>query len=491
MEKKYLTTGQILNMSVGFLGIQFGFALQNANVSRIFETLGAKIEQIPILWIAAPLTGLVVQPVIGYLSDRTWTRLGRRRPYFLAGAIMASLALVAMPNATALWMAAVLLWIMDLSINVSMEPFRAFVADNLRDEQRTKGFLAQSFFIGLGAVIGSLLPWALEHLFHVPNTAPPGHIPPTVKIAFYTGAVVFLAAILWTVFTTTEYPPEELAANKQNTPEPEPAEQKQFYTAALVLGALGVAIVGSNSTYWQDWGIYLLGTGLVVAAILFYAGGLLRNLRPGNALVNIASDMLRMPRTMRQLAWVQFFTWFGLFAMWIYTTATVTRHIYLTTDTSSAAYNEGANWVGVLFTVYNGIAALVAVVGLPQLARLTGRKRTHAFSLTLGALGLMAFLVIRDPKALLIPMVGVGIAWASILSMPYAMLARVLPAHKMGYYMGVFNFFIVIPQLIAATVLGLTVKKLFHGDPLYALVLGGISMLLAALLTLKVDDNAR
>ena len=489
MGKKHLSVGQILNMSVGFLGIQFGFALQNANVSRIFETLGAKIDQIPILWIAAPLTGLVVQPVIGYLSDRTWTRLGRRRPYFLAGAVMASLALVAMPNASALWIAAVLLWMMDLSINVSMEPFRAFVADNLREEQRNLGFLAQSFFIGIGAVAGSLLPWLLEHLFHVPNTAPPGHIPLTVKISFYAGAAVFLAAILWTVITTNEYPPDELITNEQNQTETEPAEQKQFYTAALVLGALGTAAISANSTYWQDWGVSLLGVGLVVAALLFYGGGLLRNFRPGNALVTIASDMLRMPRTMRQLAWVQFFTWFGLFAMWIYTTASVTRHIYHTTDTSSAAYNEGANWVGVLFTVYNGVAALVAVFGLPQMAYMAGRKRTHALALSLGALGLAGFLLVRDPHHLIYLMIGVGIAWASILSMPYAMLARVLPARKMGYYMGVFNFFIVIPQLIAATILGLMVKKLFHGDPLYALVLGGASMLVAALLTLKVNEN--
>jgi maltose/moltooligosaccharide transporter len=432
--KPRLTFWEIWNMSFGFLGIQFGFALQNANVSRIFETLGAKVENIPILWIAAPVTGLLVQPIVGYLSDRTWNRLGRRRPYFLGGAILASLALVVMPNSPALWVAAGMLWIMDASINISMEPFRAFVGDNLPSAQRTTGFAMQSFFIGAGAVVASMLPWLLTNKFGVSNEAAPHVIPDSVRISFYLGAAVFFLAVLWTVFRSSEYSPAEMASFDEN-------QAREVKTA-----------------------------------------------RSGSAIVTIFRDFRDMPRTMRQLALVQFFSWFALFAMWIYTTAAVTSHIYGTTDTSSARYNEGANWVGVGFAAYNGVAALVAFA-IPVLAMRTSRKAAHAICLLCGALGLVSILAISEPRYLLVSMVGVGIAWASILSMPYAILCGSLPPSKLGYYMGIFNFFIVIPQIIAAALLGFIVGHFFGGAAIYALLIGGASLVLAAALTLRVDDR--
>ncbi|HEV2749060.1 MAG TPA: MFS transporter [Gemmatimonadales bacterium] len=432
--KPHLSFWQIWNMSFGFLGIQFGFALQNANVSRIFETLGAKVENIPVLWIAAPVTGLLVQPIVGYLSDRTWNRLGRRRPYFLTGAILASLALLVMPNSPALWVAAGMLWIMDASINISMEPFRAFVGDNLPSGQRVAGFALQSFFIGTGAVVASMLPWLLTNLFAVHNEAAPGQIPDSVRLSFYMGAAVFFAAVLWTVLRSKEYSPTEMASfTEDQTGE---------------------------------------GTGADT----------------DSAFVTIVNDLLDMPQTMKQLAWAQFFSWFALFAMWIYTTAAVTSHIYGTTDTTSALYNEGANWVGVGFSAYNGVAAVVAFA-IPPLAKWASPKVAHVICLVCGALGLLSIYFIADPRYLLGSMVGVGIAWASILSMPYAILTGSLPPSKLGYYMGVFNFFIVIPQIVAAAVLGFIVKRFFADEAIYALVVGGGSLLLAAALMLRVKDE--
>jgi len=432
--KPTLSYWQIWNMSFGFLGIQFGFALQNANVSRIFETLGAKVENIPVLWIAAPVTGLLVQPIVGYLSDRTWNRLGRRRPYFLTGAILASLALLVMPNSPALWVAAGMLWIMDASINISMEPFRAFVGDNLPAAQRVTGFAMQSFFIGTGAVVASLLPWLLTTRFGISNEAPSGMIPESVRLSFYLGAAVFFAAVLWTVIRSTEYSPAEMASFTEN-----PARE---------------------------------ATGP----------------QTKSALVTILNDFLDMPRTMKQLAWVQFFSWFALFAMWIYTTAAVTRHIYGTTDATSVRYNEGANWVGVGFAAYNGVAAVVAFA-IPPLARWSSPKAAHVICLACGALGLVSIYFITKPGYLLGSMIGVGIAWASILSMPYAILTGSLPPSKLGYYMGVFNFFIVIPQIVAAAVLGFIVGHFFHKEAIYALLIGGGSLLLAAALMLRVREE--
>jgi maltose/moltooligosaccharide transporter len=429
--KPRLSFWQIWNMSFGFLGIQFGFALQNGNMSRIFETMGAQEDKLAFLWIAAPTTGLLVQPIIGYLSDRTWSpRWGRRRPFFLIGAIFASLALTIMPHVSALWMAAGMLWIMDSSINISMEPFRALVGDLLPSNQRTAGFGFQTFFIGIGAVVGSLLPYIYTNWLHVSNVAPAGQIPLSLKYAFYTGGIVYFLAVAWTVFTTKEYPPVDMAEFE--------AEKRR-------------------------------------------TAGFLNGVRESFA------GIADMPRTMRQLAIVQFFSWLALFSMWIYATPAITSHIYHTSDTTSKLYNEGADWVNVCFSVYNGVSALAALA-LPYVARATSRRVTHLICLTAGGLGLISIYFIQNPQLLLVSMVGVGIAWASILSIPYAMLAGALPSNKMGYYMGVFNFFIVLPQMLASVTLGFFTKQVFGGDSSLTLVLGGCSMILSGLLTLRVND---
>ncbi|MBN1985951.1 MAG: MFS transporter [Prolixibacteraceae bacterium] len=498
-KKPTLSFWQIWNMSFGFLGIQFGFALQNANVSRIFETLGARVEDIPILWIAAPVTGLIVQPIVGHMSDKTWNRLGRRRPYFLTGAILASLALLLMPNSPTLWIAAGMLWIMDASINISMEPFRAFVGDMLPNEQRTRGFAMQSFFIGTGAVVGSFLPYIMTNWLNVPNTAAEGLIPPSVKWSFYIGGVVFFLAILWTIISTREYPPEKmkeyeaeekLHKNVGKDYDETPVKKEKFLFAGTLFGAIGAVIILVTYLLHFKKELYILG-GILVVFFLLMLGAYFLKLKEkeNNALVEIFTDLLRMPATMKQLAVVQFFTWVGLFAMWIYTTSGVTSHIYGTSDTLSKAYNDGADWVNVLFGVYNGMAALVAFL-LPVLARLTSRKITHAVCLLAGGIGLASVYLLHDPAWLLLSMVGVGIAWASILSMPYAILTGSLPSHKMGIYMGIFNFFIVIPQILAATILGFLVQDVFGGKAILALVFGGASMVIAAIMVLFVKDVA-
>ncbi|MEP1306908.1 MAG: MFS transporter [Balneola sp.] len=498
--KPRLSFWEIWNMSFGFLGIQFGFALQNANVSRIFETLGASVDDIPILWIAAPLTGLIVQPIIGFFSDRTWTRLGRRRPYFLFGAIFASVALVFMPNSPALWIAAGMLWIMDASINVSMEPFRAFVGDMLPSEQRTKGFAMQSFFIGTGAVIASVLPWILTNWFGVANTAPEGIIPPSVKWSFYMGALAFITAVGWTVFKTKEYSPEQMKAfeeaEKEELNDPnalreipiEAGEGQSKIKLGIVFIILGAITTYLTMSFELDKEVFVATGGLIaVGLISLMAGMFQKSGKTEQGLVVVMHDMINMPKTMKQLAVVQFFSWFGLFAMWIYTTSAVTAHIYGATDTTSALYNEGADWVGIMFGVYNGVAALVAF-GLAPFAKLTSRKMVHAVALVLGGLGLISIYFFSNPMLLIISMIGVGIAWASILSMPYAILAGSLPANKMGLYMGIFNFFIVLPQLLAATILGFVTRSVFGGESVYALMLGGAVMIVAALTMYFVDD---
>ncbi len=512
-QKPRLNFWQIWNMSFGFLGIQFGFELQNSNVSRIFETLGANKDEIPLIWIAAPVTGLLVQPIIGYLSDNTWHPYwGRRRPFFFIGAILAAIALLIMPNSPTLWVAGGMLWIMDAAINISMEPFRAFVGDKLSPEQRTKGFAMQSFFIGVGSVIAAMLPWMFTNLFNVSNTAPAGVIPDAVKWSFYLGAFAFLAAVMYTVFTTKEFPPENLERFRE--------EQRK--------------------------------TTLKMALKESFEG------------------IFKMPKTMKQLAIVQFFTWFALFSMWIYATNAVTSNIYdmkvttalyekisgfiknntletggnasrseedikkeqkrinslqgdlkeidrfqsdeemkiLTTnlagyylekgnpDATERAtlervqkeYNTGADWIGVISSVRNGIAALFAFL-IPLIARRTNRRITHMLSLMIGGIGLISMMFVTDPNYLMVSMAMVGISWASILSMPYAMLAGALPADKMGYFMGVFNFFIVIPQIVAASILGYFTMQFFHGNTMLTLVLGGVSMILAGLLVLNVEDK--
>jgi maltose/moltooligosaccharide transporter len=497
MKKPTLSFWQIWNMSFGFLGIQFGFALQNANVSRIFQTLGATVESIPILWVAAPVTGLLVQPVIGYLSDNTWNRLGRRRPYFLVGAILASCALIMMPNSPSLWVAAGMLWIMDASINISMEPFRAFVGDMLPDEQRTKGFAMQSFFIGTGAVIASALAWMMTEWFNVSNEPSGGRQADSVTFSFYIGATVFLIAVAWTVFSTKEYSPDQLAKfenkNENNTKKNGSSRQEysrkiNYLRNSLIWVLAGLVISWLLIKMKWEKELFILSFGLIFFGIIqFITWNFIRK-KKTNGLVNIIEDLFHMPRAMGQLAFVQFFSWFALFSMWIYSTPAVTSHIFGATDTVSDAYNKGANWVGVLMAVYNGFAALIAFL-LPVLARLTNRKITHLIALMFGGIGLASFYIIRNPDMLIISELGIGFAWASILAMPYAILTGSLPQKKMGVYMGIFNFFIVIPQILAASILGALVRHLFRGEAIFALVLGGVSMIIAGLITLMVEDK--
>jgi maltose/moltooligosaccharide transporter len=494
--KPQLTFWQIWNMSFGFLGIQFGFALQNANVSRIFETLGAKVESIPILWIAAPVTGLIIQPIIGHMSDNTWNRLGRRRPYFLTGAILASLALLIMPNSPVLWVAAGMLWIMDASINVSMEPFRAFVGDMLPSEQRTAGFATQSFFIGTGAVIASVLPYIMTNWFNVQNTAPAGQIPLSVKLSFYIGGIIFISAVLWTIMRTKEYSPEQLkefSAEEKHVSEEDlnavkSLGSKAFFRRSIYWILAGIVVSLLIRYFSLEKELYILSIGIAgFGLIQIITGLLIANGKTKNGLVVVLRDLFMMPETMGQLAVVQFFTWFALFSMWIYTTSAVTSHIYGTKDPTSELYNKGANWVGVLFAVYNGFAAVVAFL-LPVIAKYTNRRITHSISLIAGGLGLISIILFKNPNLLILSMLGVGLAWASILAMPYAILTGSLLANKMGTYMGIFNFFIVIPQIMAASILGFFVKSLFHGESIYALVTGGISMFIAAVIVLFVND---
>jgi maltose/moltooligosaccharide transporter len=518
--QRKLSFWELWNMSFGFFGIQFGFELQNSNVSRIFETLGANKDDIPILWIAAPLTGLLVQPIIGYISDRTWHPYwGRRRPFFFIGALLATIALFIMPNSPTLWIAGGMLWILDASINIAMEPFRAFVGDKLTPQQRTAGFAMQSFFIGVGSVIAALLPWVFTNWFGFSNTADAGEIPDSVKWSFYLGGLAFLGSVLYTVFTAKEFPPEDIEKFKEE----------------------------KKNTTFKD------------------------------ALGETFGGIFKMPTTMKQLAFVQFFTWFALFAMWIYSTNAVTANKYnmkvdqqlvtkmeaalkadsltmasalassnpsqideekdklqkrieslqtdikeirdyrsthnpvaisvnlanhfadslnpQTTLAEKAAlkrvqqeYNDGADWLNVCSSVRNGVAALFAFI-LPLIAARTNRKITHLICLVIGGIGLISIYFITNPTYIIVSMGMVGIAWASILSMPYAMLSNALPANKMGYYMGVFNFFIVIPQIVAASILGFFTMKVFEANTLNTIVLGGVAMIIAGLLTLIVKDD--
>lgn len=494
--KPQLNFWQIWNMCFGFLGIQFGFALQNSNVSRIFESLGADYSNLAVLWVAAPITGLIVQPIIGYLSDNTWNRLGRRRPYFLFGAIAASLALFIMPNSPTLWLAAGMLWVMDASINVSMEPFRAFVGDMLPKKQRALGYAMQTFFIGVGAVIASALPWMMTNWFEISNVAAAGVVPDSVKFSFYAGGSIFFIAVLWTVLSTKEYSPEQLKAfdeavslSEQNHKQEHVARTaRQYFVGGSVYTLIGLAaslIIVFNIDQ-LDKNLYILGAGLIGFGLCQFVAGLLaKNGRSQNGFAEVMGDLFAMPQAMRQLAVVQFFSWFPLFAMWIYTNSAVTSHHYGTTDVTSLAYNEGADWVAILMATYNGVSIFAAII-IPLIVRLLNLQYAHMINLTLGGIGFISFLFIDDPAWLVLSMVGVGFAWASILSVPYAILSNVLPAHKMGVYMGIFNFFIVIPQILAASILGFLITKVFANEPVYALVVGGCSMLIAGVMTLRV-----
>jgi maltose/moltooligosaccharide transporter len=425
--------------------------------------------------------------VIGYCSDRTWTRLGRRRPYFLAGALLAATALVLMPRSPGLWVAAALLWLLDGSINVSMEPFRAFVGDQLHPRQRPAGYSMQSFFIGLGAVVASMLPWLFERggASNGGGTADSG-VTDTVRYSFEIGAGVLLASVLWTVLSTREYSPQELLSFDDAHPvDAAPAvDARRERRQGLAWAAGALVAIALIYLFALDRELYLVGAGALVWGLAQWLHG--RGLRAG-AFTTFMGDLATMPLAMRRLAPVQFFSWLAFFSMWIYTTAAVAQVQFGSTDPHSEAFNRGANWVGVLFGAYNGFAALAAAV-IPFMVRRFGLRVSHLVNVWLGAAALLSFLVIRDPHWLLASMVGMGFAWASVLSLPYALLSDSLPAQKMGLYMGVFNFFIVIPQLVAATVLGFLLHTVFGGAPIYALAFGGASFVVAGLLVLRVPE---
>jgi len=474
MQKPRLSFWQIWNMSFGFLGIQFGWGLQLANMSAIYAKLGADASKIPILWLAGPVTGLLVQPIIGSMSDRTWCWLGRRRPYFSIGAILSSAALFFMPDAPALWVAAMMLWVLDASINISMEPFRAFVADKLPDEQRTVGFVMQSFFIGIGAAVANALPEILAYL-GVTGNAPNG-VPYSVLYAFKLGAAVFLVAVAWTVFSSKEYPPENLEKfRQQNRTRGGFKVRPSFPAVGLLFGALvgcaRGALVEGHLTLWHV---------LAGAAI----GGAIGAILSGP---NVSSAIKEMPATMRQLAVVQFFTWLGLFCMWMFFGLATAQQIFHTTDPKSAEFDQGITFGGRTFAWYSIVCFVVAFV-LPVLARATSRKWVHGLALLAGGIGLLSTGWIHDRVLWQCTMIGVGIAWASILAMPYAILSGALPAERMGVYMGLFNFFIVIPEILASVALEPIVKNVFDNDPVKVVMLGGASMLLAAAALVWVND---
>jgi maltose/moltooligosaccharide transporter len=478
------------NISFGFFGIQIGFALQNANASRIFQSLGTPLDDLGLMWIAAPLTGLLVQPIVGYYSDRTWGRLGRRRPFFLAGAILSTAALFFMPNAPVIWAAAVTLWLLDASLNVSMEPFRAFVGDMLGRAQRPAGYALQTGFIGAGAVVASLAPYALEKL-GVANVAAAGAVPDTVRYGFYLGGALLLAAVLWTVLGTREYPPDRLAGfddggEAEVTHVAAVAPERGLWWIGGGVVAAGLARLAglSREAYFTAALLCIFGIGQLAARWLVRSG------RTQGLLVQVMSDLVSMPATMRKLALAQFFTWGALIIMWVYTTPVVAQYVYGSSDPASAAYNAAANWVGVLFAVYSGVAALSAFA-LPVLAKRLGPARTHLLCLLIGAASYAALLVIRDATWLIVPMIGIGIAWASILTMPYVILAGVLPPAKLGLYMGIFNFFVVLPQLLVATIMGGVIRAFFPSDPIWTMLVAAIVMALAAAAMLRVRDLPR
>jgi maltose/moltooligosaccharide transporter len=495
IEKPWQSAAALWNISFGFFGIQVGFALQSANMSRIFQTLGSSLDNLPALWIAAPLTGLLVQPIVGHLSDRTWLGiLGRRRPYFVAGAILAALSLFLMPLSSSLLMAAMLLWALDASLNITMEPFRAFVGDMLRKDQHTAGYAVQTAFIGAGAVLGSLIPPALDKM-GVANVAAGGGIPDTVRFAFWIGGAALFLAVLWTVLTTREYSPEELvrfgeaADHPDNEATVRTLANRSFGTS-IVWIAVGVSVLFAVLQWNLEKEVYLLG-GLLIAYGVANAAGiaLARGGRSSNMLANIVGDFAGMPKVMKRLAVAQFFSWSALFTMWIYTTPVIARYFYGASDPSSAGYQDAGNWVGVLFAVYNGVAAVVALALLPFLARAVGKARTHMICLLCGAAGYLSFLLIKEPKMLIISEVGIGIAWASILAMPYAILASSLPQRKLGIYMGLFNIFIVVPQLLVATVMGSIMKTFFPDQPIWTMLAAALVMGAAAISMLFVPEE--
>ena len=494
LEKQRQGFAGLWNISFGFVGIQIGFALQNANASRIFQSLGTPIDRLGLMWIAAPLTGLLVQPLVGHYSDRTWTRLGRRRPYCLVGAILATLALFVMPNARAIWVAAVTLWLLDGSLNIAMEPFRAFVGDMLGTRQRPAGYAFQTAFIGAGAVFASVAPYVLGHVFGVANTAPAGEVPPSVRWSFYFGGAMLFAAVLWTVLTTREYSPRQQAAFGEAAatagaldaePLAVPAHGPWWIASGGVLAAIvwcaarGGQLASANEAYLVAAGLAAFGVAQAASRWLVDTG------RGDNALSQIVSDLATMPDTMKRLALVQFFTWGALITMWVYTTPVVAQQVYGTVDPASAAYNAAGDWVGVLFAIYSGVATLAAFA-LPLLARRIGAARTHVIGLAIGSASYAVLFAVHDRGGLILPFIGIGIAWASILTMPYVILADALPQRKLGIYMGIFNFFIVLPQLIVATIMGGIIKAWFPTQPAYTMLIAAAVMAIAALAMLRV-----
>lgn len=447
MQKRRLSAIEITNLSFGFLGIQMGFALQNANASRILQTFGADVHELSWFWLIAPIMGLIVQPLVGHYSDNTWNRFGRRKPYFLAGAILASIGLILLPQADlfiaflpALWVGTGMLMIMDASFNISMEPFRAFVADILNEDQRTVGFTTQTVLIGIGAVIGSWLPYVLTEYFGIANRAEEGAVPLNLILSFVIGAAVLIITILITVVTTKEYSPEELdkiekakAEKLDEIIEVEPKEKAR--------------------------------------------------------LTDILIDFVKMPTTMKQLSWVQFFSWFALFGMWVFSTPAIAQHFYDLphTDSSSEAFNNAGDWVGILFGIYNLVSIPVAL-SLGKISKYLGRKKTHMYALFIGGISFLSIYIMPDRYWLILPMIGIGIAWASILSMPYAILAGAINPKKMGVYMGIFNFFIVLPQILNGIIGGPMVKYFYNNQAIFALILSGISMIIAAILVIRVKD---
>lgn len=492
--KPQMGWGGLANISFGFFGIQIGFVLQNSNMSRIFQTLGASMDDLPILWVAAPLTGLIVQPIIGHLSDKTWNRLGRRRPYFMTGALFAAISLLVMPLAPTfaapLLFAAALLWVLDASLNIAMEPFRAFVGDMLDKSQHSTGYAVQTAFISAGAVVAAIFPWLLEQ-FGVSNVAAAGEIPATVRWSFWAGALALFVAIGWTVMTTREYSPEQMAAFEAGREAAGMATDgalaaKSFATPLVWIG-LGAIVALSVDPLALEKEIFLLGGLLATYGILSAVGiWLAKQGRSANMLSSIVGDFSGMPEMMKRLALVQFFSWSALFIMWIYSGPIVSQYYFGSADPTTAAYNEGANWWNLIYTVQNGVAAISALLVLPALSRRFGKALTHMTCLLLGALGFLGFFLLRDPNLLIICEVLKGIAWASILAMPYAILASNLPQAKLGIYMGLFNIFVVVPQLLVATVMGSIMNAFFPGEPIWTMLFAALAWVFAAAAMLRV-----
>ncbi len=488
VQKPQLSILQIANMAVGFFGIQMAFALQNANASRIFETLGSDVSNLAIYWLAGPVTGLIVQPLVGHFSDNTWTRFGRRRPFFLAGAIWAAIALLLMPNAPMLWMAVASLWILDASINISMEPFRAFVGDKLSRRQRTAGFAMQTVFIGIGGLLGSWLP-AILTWAGVSNLADGGRVPDNVVYSFMIGAAAILISVIWTVVTSGEYSPDEMSAFEANEASHagddeyiRPADKAPgFYSLwGIISLVLGLGLCALVNVTGSDKQLYVIGGGIAILGALFVLNALLiRSSKPKIFISEILDDLIAMPKIMKQLAVVQFFSWIGFFVMWIYSTTAVAGQYFGNTDASSQAYQNAGDWVGIMFGVYNGVSALYAFI-LPAIARRLGLRLTHAVNMLIGAAGLASYALFTDPRMLLISMVCIGIAWGSVLTMPYAILSNGIPAKKMGIYMGIFNFFIVLPQLVVASIMGTILTTLLGGQTILIFWVGGVSFIFAA-----------